>query len=256
MCLGADLRALEATTPVDAESRAPKKRIGFRARSAPTSFVTRTETRGCRAAAPAPSSHVAARTARTAFKRPKEQRSTFRRRPRSSEPELDRPHVPRISTENQPDAGRIAREPDAGGVEPKRHGAARHERHARARSPSLRRKEDLRCQVRARDIPRGRVQNTSRRRRSSCRRTVADSPSPRPRERADASRPDAPVPSRHRRFRSPTDSNMSPASKFVNQKKKGSKLANGCVARPASPDPRAAHQGHALPDDASCRFSL
>ena len=64
-------------------------------------------------------------------------------------------------------------------------------------------------------------------------------PSPRPRERADASRPDAPVPSRHRRFRSPTDSNMSPASKFVNQKKKGSKLANGCVARPASPDPRA-----------------
>lgn len=49
---------------------------------------------------------------------------------------------------------------------------------------------------------------------------------------------------------------MSPASKFVNQKKKGSKLANGCVARPASPDPRKAHQGHALPDDASCRFSL
>ena len=47
---------------------------------------------------------------------------------------------------------------------------------------------------------------------------------------------------------------MSPASKFVNQKKKGSKLANGCVARPARPDPRAAHQGHALPDDASCRF--
>lgn len=68
------------------------------------------------------------------------------------------------------------------------------------------------------------------------------------------SRPDAPVPSRRRRFRSPTDSNMSPASKFVNQKKKGSKLANGCVARPARPDPRAAHQGHALPDDASCRF--
>ena len=105
MCLGADLRALGATTPVNAESRAPKKRIGFRARSAPTSFVTRTETRGCRAAAPAPSSHVAARTARTAFKRPKEERSTFRRRPRSSEPERDRPHVPRISTENQPDAG-------------------------------------------------------------------------------------------------------------------------------------------------------
>jgi hypothetical protein len=68
------------------------------------------------------------------------------------------------------------------------------------------------------------------------------------------SRPDAPVPSRRRRFRSPTDSNMSPASKFVNQKKKGSKLANGCVARPARPDPRGAHPCHALPDDASCRF--
>lgn len=102
MCLGADLRALGATTPVDAESRAPKKRIGFRARSAPTSFVTRTETRGCRAAAPAPSSHVAARTARTAFKRPKEQRSTFRRRPRSSEPERDRPHEPASRRKTNP----------------------------------------------------------------------------------------------------------------------------------------------------------
>ena len=41
-----------------------------------------------------------------------------------------------------------------------------------------------------------------------------------------------------RRFRSPTDSNMSPASKFVNAKKGGKRSSHGCVrARAVSPRP-------------------
>ena len=41
-----------------------------------------------------------------------------------------------------------------------------------------------------------------------------------------------------RRFRSPTDSNMSPASKFVNAKKGGNRSSHGCVrARANSPWP-------------------
>jgi hypothetical protein len=50
-----------------------------------------------------------------------------------------------------------------------------------------------------------------------------------------------------RRFRSPTDSNMSPASKFVNAKKGGKKSSHGCVR---------ARANHPRPSDARRRLAF